>query len=104
MDSFQFAPRHRQVARLFRPAREHHRVVLLDELVGGQVDADMRAVMKLDAFGRHLLDAALDVDFLHLEVGDAVAQQAAGLGPALIDMHLVAGARELLRASKPRRP
>ena len=104
MDSLQFAPRHRQVARLFRPAREHHRVVLLDELVAGQIDADMGAVMKLDAFGRHLLDAALDVDLLHLEVGDAVAQQAAGLGPALIDMHVVAGARELLRASKPCRP
>ena len=38
----------------------------------------------------------------HLEVGNAVAQQAAGLGVLLIDMDVVAGARELLRASKTR--
>ena len=40
---------------------------------------------------------------LHLEVGNAVAQQAAGLGVLLEDVHLVAGARELLGAGKPRR-
>ena len=34
---------------------------------------------------------------LHLEVGNAVTQQAAGLGVLLVDVHLMAGARELLR-------
>ena len=56
--------------------------------------------MELHALRLHLLDAALDVDLFHLEVGNAVAQQAAGLGPALIDMHLMPGARELLRAGQ----
>ena len=41
---------------------------------------------------------------LHLEVGDAVAQQAAGLGEFLEHMHVVAGARELLRAGHAGRP
>ena len=74
--------------------------MLLEQLVGRQVDADMGAVVEAHAFGLHLLDAAVDVDLLHLEVGNAVAQQAAGLGPALVDMHVVAGARELLRAGE----
>ena len=52
--------------------------------------------MEGDALGLHLLDAPVDVVLLHLEVGDAVAQQAAGLGLALVDMHLVAGAGQLL--------
>ena len=55
---------------------------------------------KIDALGLHLLDAAVDQMLLHLEVGDAIAQQAAGLGVLFVDMHLVADARELLRAGK----
>ena len=69
----------------------------------GIVDADMDAVMEGHAFGLHLLDAAVDVHLLHLEVGDAVAHQAAGLGAALVDVHVMAGARELLRAGQARR-
>jgi hypothetical protein len=38
------------------------------------------------------------VVLLHLEIGDAVTEQAAGLGEFLEQMHIVAGARELLRA------
>jgi hypothetical protein len=59
--------------------------------------------MEGDTFALHLLDAAINVDFLHLEVRDAVTQQAAGSRPAFVDMHVVTGARELLRAGKPRR-
>ena len=103
MDALELAARDRQIARLLGAAREHDRVVLLDELVDRQRDADMDAVMEGHAFGLHLRDAAVDVHLLHLEVGNAVAQQAAGLGPALIDMHVVAGARELLRAGEARR-
>ena len=53
-----------------------------------------------DALGLHLLDAPVDVVLLELEVGNAVAQQAAGLGALLVDMHLVADARELLGAGE----
>ena len=54
--------------------------------------------MEGHAFRLHLRDAAVDEVLLHLEVGNAVAQQAAGLGVLLEQMHVMAGARELLRA------
>ena len=59
--------------------------------------------MEGDALGLHLLDPALDDIFFHLEIGDAVAEQAAGIGVLLIDMHVVAGAGELLRGREARR-
>src|SRR6185437_7404725 len=62
----------------------------------------MNAVMKGDALGLHLLDAAVDDVFFHLEVGNAVAQQAARLGEFLEHMHVMAGACELLRAGEAR--
>ena len=58
----------------------------------------MGAVMERHAFRIHLRHAAIDVILLHLEVGNAVAQQAAGLGVFLEHVHVVAGAGELLRA------
>ena len=58
----------------------------------------MRVVVEGHAFRLHLHDTALDVMLLHLEVGNAVAHQAAGLGEFLEQVHVVAGARELLRA------
>ena len=45
----------------------------------------------------------VDDALLHLEVGDAVAQQAAGLGALLVDVHVMAGARELLGGGEPGR-
>ena len=64
----------------------------------------MGAVMEGNALGLHLRDAAVDDALLHLEVGNAVTQQAAGLGEFLVDMHVMAGARELLRAGEAGRP
>jgi hypothetical protein len=98
MHALELAPGHRQVARRLGAAGQHHGVVRSDELCRIDIDADMRAVVEDHALGFHLCDAAVDVDLLHLEVGNAVAHQAAGLGPFLVDMHVVAGARELLRA------
>ena len=48
------------------------------ELLGRDRHADMDAVVEGDALRLHLRDAAVDVVLLHLEVGDAVAQQPAG--------------------------
>ena len=97
-------PGDRQVARLLGAAGEHQRVVVLEQLLGGHIHADMGAAMERDAFRLHLLHAPVDVVLLHLEIGNAVAQQPAGFGELLEDVHVVAGARELLRAGKPRRP
>ena len=58
--------------------------------------------MEGHAFGLHLLLTHIDVMLLHLEIGNAVAQQPARL--ALLEhMHIVPGARELLSAGEPRR-
>src|SRR5262249_47588409 len=48
--------------------------------------------------------APVDVALLHLEVGDAVAQQPAGFAVLLVDVDIVAGPRQLLRAREARRP
>ena len=49
-----------------------------------------------DALGLQLLDAAVDHDLLELEVGDAVAQQAARAVVALVHRHGVPDAAQLL--------
>ena len=102
MDSLELAAGNRQVARLFAASREHDGVMLFEQLVGRDIDADIGIVMEDDAFALHLLDAAVDVDLFHLKVRNPVAQQTASLCPSLIDMHLMSGARELLRAGKAR--
>ena len=99
MDAVELAARDRQVARLLGAAGQRHRVVVLQQLFDRQVDADMGAVVEGDAFAFHLRRRGMStMPLLHLEVGNAVAQQAAGLGVLLVEMHVVAGARELLRA------
>ena len=80
------------------PPASTTRIEVLEQILGRQIDADMGAVMERDAFHIHLRHAAIDVMLLHLEVGNAVAKQAAGLGVFLEHVHVVAGARELLRA------
>src|SRR5262249_18155098 len=94
------APGHRHFARLFGAAGEHDRVVLRNELVRVEIDADVSAVMKHDAFRLHLRDTAVDVMLLHLEIRDAIAQEPARVGPTLIDVNVVSGAGKLLCTGK----
>src|SRR6185312_11048854 len=89
-----------EIARRFGAARECDRVVAVEDVPRADRPADMSAVVKDDAFGLHLRDAALDVELFQLEVRDAIAQQAARLGVLLIDVNLVTGARELLGAGE----
>ncbi len=56
--------------------RPRARRVVLVELGHRHVVADVGVGAKDRAFGLHLVDAALEVSLLHLELGDAVAQQA----------------------------
>src|ERR1039457_1777119 len=56
--------------------------------------------LELHSFGAHLLQAAIDEVLLHLEVGDAVAQQPADAVVLLEDRDAVAGARQLLRGGE----
>ncbi len=106
----QVAARHRQVARDFRTAGQHHGIELLEDVVGGnrlaRVVADAggdrlvshhHAGAEGHALGFHLLYAAVDLRFFQLEVGDAITQQAADAVVLLEQRHVVAGARQLLR-------
>ena len=85
-----------EVERLLRAAGHQQRVVAVLELLRRDVFADVGIAMEGHAFRFHLLHAPVDDPLLHLEVGDAVAQQAAGLGVLFVDVHVVAGARQLL--------
>ena len=109
MDARELAARDRQVARLLGAAGQQHRVELglqalgADGFLGPVGDlgalrplADDDVGAELDAFGLELLDATVDVALVELEVGNAVAQQAADLVVLLEHGHLMADARQLL--------
>ena len=65
------------------------------------VGADVDAGAELRALGLHLGEPPVEVALLHLELGDAVAQQAADAVGALVDRDRVAGAGQLLRGGEP---
>ena len=92
----QLAPGDRQVARLGGADGEHDGVVPVLQALGGQVLADVDAGPEHGALAAHLVQAPVEVLLLHLELGDAVAQQAADLVRALVDRDRVAGAGQLL--------
>ena len=98
MNAVQVAARDRQLARLLGAAGQCDRVELGEQVGRRHVAADMLIDAELDALSPHLLDPAIDVCLFHLEVGNAVAQQPADPVIFLEQHHLVAGARQLLRA------
>jgi len=114
VNAFQVAARHRQVARHLGAASQDHGVELRLELLGrdclGRPVGDRAAFAQRlleaahhhagpegHAFGSHLLDAAVDVRLFHLEVRNAVAQQAAHRIVLFEQGDVVAGTRQLLR-------
>src|SRR4051812_106989 len=99
----ELAPGDRQVARDPRAGGDDDRVVLLAQLLVGDVDADVDAAAQLDALGHELLHATLDDPLLDLEVGHAEAHQPAGRLVALVEHDRVARAAQLLRGGHARR-
>src|SRR5687767_1452137 len=106
----------RQVARLLGAAGQHDGVVVGQQLLGrnaafriaadaapGRLAADEHAGAELDAFLAHLLQAPVDDALFQLEIGNAVAQQAADAVALFEHGDLVAGARKLLGAGEARR-
>ena len=100
MNALELAAGNRQVARLLGAAAEQDGVVVLGERFDRNVDADVRVGDEVDALGPHLLDAAVDDMLFKLEVGNAVAQQAADAVVLLVDGDGVAGAAQLLRGGQ----
>ena len=116
MNALQVPTFNGEVAGYFRASAQQHSVVLFDQVLGlhvffGPVGdfAALRPISNQDsgfedhAFGFHLLHAAIDVGFLHLEVRNAVAQEAAHAVVFLKHHDVVAHTCELLRGCKPRR-
>ena len=104
VDATVLATGDRQVAPRGRATGEHDGVVVAPQLLDRDVDADVRVHAELGALGLHLLDATVEVALLHLELGDAVAQEAADAVGAFEHDDVVARARELLRGREARGP
>ena len=103
VDAVQLAPGGRQVTGDGRAGRDDHGVVPLAQVRRLEVAADLDARTEAGALRAHLLDTPVDVPLLHLELGDAVAEEAADAVRALVDRDRVARPRELLRGGQARR-
>src|SRR5580700_5143495 len=99
MDTVEVAAGHFEVAWQFRPTGQCQRVEFREQPVDADIDPDLHRGTELDPLRRHLLDPAIDQVLLHLEIGDAVAQQPADAVGLLEQGHRMAGARQLLGAS-----
>ncbi|EGF33460.1 hypothetical protein IMCC9480_3932 [Oxalobacteraceae bacterium IMCC9480] len=108
MHALELATRYRQIARLLGATGDDDGIEVFFKLlgedgflgpvihVGREVLADQHAGAESHAFGLHLLDATVNVDFFHLEVRDAIAQQAADAIALFEHGHIVAYPRQLL--------
>ena len=96
MDAAQLAAGRVEVTRHGGAEGEHDRVVAVAQLASGDVDADVHVVAEAGALGRHLVEASVEDRLLHLELRDAVAQQAARLVGPLEDGDGVSRSRQLL--------
>src|SRR5436190_642636 len=104
MDTRELAPRYFQIAWQFGAAGQGERVVFGEQRIDADIDADLDGGAEFDTLRAHLLDAAVDQSFLHLEIGDAVAQQATDAIGLLEQAHGMPGARQLLGAGHAGRP
>ena len=100
----ELAAGHRQIARPARAAGQDDRVEVPAQVPDGHVDADVRVGPEDDAILLHHSKPPVDEPLLHLELGNAVAQQAADPVVALEHGHRVAGAVQLLGGGETRRP
>src|SRR5690606_15515928 len=100
VDALEVASGDGQVAPDGGAAGEDDGVVAGAQVVGGDVDADVHRGLELGALRAHLGEAAVEVPLLHLELGDAVAEQAADAVGALVHGDVVARAGELLRGGE----
>ena len=78
-------------------------LVVIHQALDGDVDANLEAGAKDDPLGLHLLNPAVDDVLFHLEVRNAVAEQAADPVALLEDCHGVPGPGQLLGTSESRR-
>ncbi len=107
-DAGQLASTDVEVTRRGGADGEDDGVVAVHEIGAGDgslaLAPDIGAGPEAGALGGHLRQAPVEVVLLHLELGDAVAEQATDGVGALVHRDGVAGTRELLRRGEPGRP
>ena len=101
MHPLQVASFGRQLAGKLCSGGEEDGVKLLAQFRGREIPTDIAVRVEHHAFGAQLLNAALNVALLQLEVRDAVNQQAAEAVLLLKDCDLVPGTTKLLRRRQP---
>ncbi len=104
MDASQLSAGHLQRPRLPGPQAQADGVEHAAQVAAGDVLAHRHARLELGALGHHLLQAAVEDVFFQLEIGNAVAQQAAQPVVFLENHDLMPGAGELLGGGQPRGP
>ncbi len=103
VDAGQLAPGHRQVPGHPGAAGQHDRVIGGAQRFRGNVGARFDAAAEFGALGPHLVQPPVQVPLLQLELGNAVAQQAAGRVVAFEHGDRVTGPGQLLGRREPGR-
>ena len=91
------APWDREVAGNGRADGQHHRVETLGELGARRLATDIDSGTEDRSLTLHLVEPSVEVALLHLELGDAVAQEPTNPVGTLVDGHGVPGTGQLLR-------
>ena len=100
MDAAKIAPFHGEVARLLRAAGEDEDMIIVHQPIDGDRRPDLDAGAEDHPFRLHLDHAPVDQRLFHLEVGNAVAKQAADAVVLLEHGRRMAHPRELLGAGE----
>src|ERR1022692_1727442 len=96
VDAVQLAAGDREIAGLLGAAGEQDGVVAAAQIFDRNVAADVGIGDELDALGAHLLETPVDEVLFHLEIRDAVAEEAADAVVLFKHGDGVAGAAQLL--------
>ena len=102
MHASELAARDVEVARTAGATGEQDGVEVTPQVVRRHVFAYVRTRAEHHAFRRHQVKTTIEHALLHLELGDAVAQQAAHAVGLLEHSHTVTGAIELRSGSEAR--
>src|SRR5687768_9067235 len=101
MDAIEVASGNPKIAADGGADSQHDRVIALPELRAGDLDPDLDSAMEVSALIQHLPNAAIQNRLLHLELGNAIAQQPARRVRPFEDCNRVPGTSQLLSGCQP---
>jgi len=104
MDALQLAPRHLQVARLARAARQQHAVEFPPQVIHRDVGPHLHAALEAHALLPEQVDPPLHHPLLELEVRNPVAQQPARMLRGLVHRHVETPQVQVGRRGQASRP